>query len=574
MPYPYDETPHDEYIQSLGAGDMSTTPLPGPPTADWTGQSSAQPPPVEAVPEPIAPPPGLTPQSGELAQQYLAQPSMPRASLVSSRPLRELRSGNRAAAEQYFQAKQGLTEKSVKAAQTLAEQKAQASEKMATELAGQRQTLAEHNATVQEMAARQKEVEEAGMARFDEERRRVREMKIEPQRALGNVAGKVAAAIAMAAGAYSSAINGGPNHAANIINSAIDNDIMAQQDAIRNAKDDLGEQKGLLAEQMRVHGNERAAMAATKGILLEQAALRSKELLANTDSEVTRAEGAAITANLENQSLEQRYQVGQAYRSQEANVVAQEMALRNQNANRQTQAAIGGAKAQAEAIKAQMKEGTKNNEMFLPSGFEGDAPTKKAAEKLRDAYTTAHDARAAVQRIIDHRKKHGVEFADRKAVATGKALSKAAWVKLKESAKLGVLSESDMDILRDQITEDPSEVGYVLPQLESVLGDIDNGLNSVARANGVKLRGDWYVSPEAMATSKAKKSRGFESISPKSEPQSVPREALSNMTKATMVPAALAAPFTGGASLGLPAASAGLEEAIDAYQRGKKNGIF
>lgn len=102
--------------------------------------------------------------------------------------------------------------------------------------------------------------------RIDERREEVSEMGLDPDRIWHEkgTGAQIVAAIAQALGAFGQGLTGGPNVAADIINSAISRDLEAQRYAIEQAKGDVEGQEGLLAQLYAELGDMDAAQAAAR----------------------------------------------------------------------------------------------------------------------------------------------------------------------------------------------------------------------------------------------------------------------------------------------------------------------
>tara|TARA_R110000851_G_scaffold26328_4_gene74793 strand:- start:772 stop:2322 length:1551 start_codon:yes stop_codon:yes gene_type:complete len=105
--------------------------------------------------------------------------------------------------------------------------------------------------------------------------------RIDPDRAFGSVGGKVAAAFAMALGAFGQGISGNrmPNTAFDIIQNAIGRDMEAQKAEMMKRKDVLMNKNNVYARMLQRFGNERAAEIATITLGLGAAKIKTEELM-------------------------------------------------------------------------------------------------------------------------------------------------------------------------------------------------------------------------------------------------------------------------------------------------------
>jgi len=95
--------------------------------------------------------------------------------------------------------------------------------------------------------------------------------EIQTDRAFGNIASKVIAALAIGVGAQAAAISGGKNVALDLYNDAISRDISAQRESFAHKRADPGRAQKEYAFLMEKLGNDEAATAATMAIQYDQA---------------------------------------------------------------------------------------------------------------------------------------------------------------------------------------------------------------------------------------------------------------------------------------------------------------
>lgn len=109
----------------------------------------------------------------------------------------------------------------------------------------------------------------------------------------------------------------------------------------------------------------------------------------------------------------------------------------------------------------------------------GVAMTEMDAKDLKDASQMKAKLDAQIGEMIALRKKHGVEYMNREAVARGQQLSKDLLLTYKNLAKLGVLSQSDEAIVNAIIPADPLGQDWspfgdsILSNLEKFKGDVN-----------------------------------------------------------------------------------------------------
>lgn len=114
----------------------------------------------------------------------------------------------------------------------------------------------------------------------------------------------------------------------------------------------------------------------------------------------------------------------------------------------------------------------------------GMARTEDDAKQLKSAAETKAKFDSQLQELINLRKDKGVEYLDRNAVARAKQLSRDLLLGYKDLAKLGVLSQSDENILNDIIPADPLGQDWApgqdptLHKLEKFQGDVTRDFDS------------------------------------------------------------------------------------------------
>lgn len=120
---------------------------------------------------------------------------------------------------------------------------------------------------------------------YEDAIRRVADRQVDPDRYFGRHAGgRMSAALAVALGAIGSSLTGGPNQALQIINSAIDRDIQAQEHDIQNARSAANMQGMALSQFRSILGDEEAAKAATRAAHLQS-------FLTRLDGQMAHAQG-------------------------------------------------------------------------------------------------------------------------------------------------------------------------------------------------------------------------------------------------------------------------------------------
>lgn len=143
------------------------------------------------------------------------------------------------------------------------------------------QKMREFQAQETEIANQQKAMMEAETGKLKDSIESLRAMKIDPNRFFKHPDGsndygkKIGSAVAVALGALGSSLparmggHGGPNYAMQIIEKAIDRDIMAQQSDIDNKRAGVGLQMNMLGQMRQQFADDRQAKAAAKIAMLD-----------------------------------------------------------------------------------------------------------------------------------------------------------------------------------------------------------------------------------------------------------------------------------------------------------------
>lgn len=268
------------------------------------------------------------------------------------------------------------------------------------------------------------------------------EEKIDPGRLMSGGRG-VMAGIAIALGAIGSAISRrGGNGALDIINAAIDRDIMAQKEA-KDTK--VAGKLNLYNQHMARFQDAKSAELATRAQILEGAQMKMEELALRSGNKLTQANAAQGIAQLE----QAKTQVQADFMQRQEGLDMQRESLDLQRDSMSIQAAAAMQK--------------------LPrtiTGLEGgENATEKDRGKAQQMYVAFKKADDIFDELIAARGKDGWEALPDKAMAAAKAKARILQFTLKDKLGLGVLSESDIEMLEGIAPGDPTAMGYVLDTL-------------------------------------------------------------------------------------------------------------
>lgn len=181
----------------------------------------------------------------------------------------------------------------------------EADAKAAEQMAKQRELDLSSYEAQRQNALRNEEAREIYMsdqkAKLEQLNARAKNMAdVDPERFWHNAGSgsKVMGAIAVALGAAGSALAKTPNVAADIIQRKIDADIDAQKSNIAKYKGDIENQRGLIAEAMRLGMDERQAETAARAQYAQIAAQRIESIAQGAQSELVKARGQAVRGEL------------------------------------------------------------------------------------------------------------------------------------------------------------------------------------------------------------------------------------------------------------------------------------
>jgi hypothetical protein len=184
-------------------------------------------------------------------------------------------------------------------------------DQLLTAMQGHNRELAEADQAAQtQEAARQAEIK-SRLARVDQLNQEVANSPIDEKAFWKDKSGpeKVMAAIAVGFGAFAAGMNGGPNHAANIIDRAIEQNIDAQKANKQGKQAEISNNMMLLDKNHEILGDQRAADAQTRMQLLQRASQHVDEVMQENKNPETIARGEAIKA-----ALQEKYADAQATR--------------------------------------------------------------------------------------------------------------------------------------------------------------------------------------------------------------------------------------------------------------------
>jgi hypothetical protein len=343
----------------------------------------------------------------------------------------------------------------IDAENTLAQEAIAKNEAAASIRADAQRRAAEERAKRVEAEQRQKKMLEEDQASLKTMRDELGAMKVEDRRSFG---ARLGGAIAMALGAYGSALTGQKNTAADIVMQSIQDDLNMQREAIANKRSAYGEAKNLYKENLERFKDERAAMLATEMGLLDEAERKIDAMIkGNTNQEILARADQAKAAIAEKR-------------------IANEQEFAGASLNRAVQvegkiADIAGKRAELSQKAAAAKADAEGR---IP-GLVGTGTSKQAANEAADMWGSG---KAILDQMADLRRHvfgdgvndgFGREVLPTDAAKRAQNMAETLRLELgKNLLKLGVLSADDMDALNRIIPRDPTQMnqGAVKSQLD------------------------------------------------------------------------------------------------------------
>lgn len=238
---------------------------------------------------------------------------------------------------------------------------------------------------------------------------------------------RIAAAIGMALGAFGAALTGGRNGAMDIVNSAIDRDLDAQESEIQVKRDKINIQGNLIAQIRQSGVDERSARSMARQHYLEQTAATLESKAAASPADVQ--QNAVMT-------VAQLREKAEAEAEQRKQITTQTVK----------------AKAPAYSPMDLQKMNEEERKRFVPDAG-GLALDAGQAAKMNE-YAAAHNKIVgkiqALQALVD---KHGNETFPTTAKAEMVQLFNGITTDMNKEAGLGAMSGSDRELIQGQIAD-------------------------------------------------------------------------------------------------------------------------
>jgi len=275
---------------------------------------------------------------------------------------------------------------------------------------------------------------------------------------------KISASIGIILGGLGAGITRGENQAIKVIDSAINNDIEAQ-------KMNQSKNMNLYKANLDKYKDSEEAYRATKLEMMSLADLKLKQAEQNAKSQESKAALQVARGELQMKAAPL--------------IEAQTQAKTQREIMRMAQ-------INPEAISPTLAQylPEKDRDRFVPGA--GFALTAEGAKKVREEYKPDHDdAVAAIDKLINLRKKYGSEIYNREAVAEADTLKGVLKGKLRTFlVGPGAVTENEQKTL-DNIIQDPTSLASgdasVFKRLESLKSAIHNSYVNKAKLEGLDM---------------------------------------------------------------------------------------
>lgn len=280
---------------------------------------------------------------------------------------------------------------------------------------------------------------------------------------------KVIAAVGIAIGGGLQGMRGGPNPALQILNQAIEADLVKQKENINKGFGDLAEQKSLLAETSKLYDNKLIAEEAARTTAYRSVANELDVMASKAQSDEMKSSILQMSEAVKLQAAQSEQSFQQSLRSD----VTQQFATKIIPAKTITVGDVIGEQAKRQGYvdyNDMVKE--KKMNLFVPE-YGGFAYDSKDARDLREMGAKRGTLRSLLQKLIRFRSEHKQfdalnpgEKAKAQALVTEAALIK------KDVNQLGVLAGPDMELLESGLPDPNSIFSFSADRYQAVLDSV------------------------------------------------------------------------------------------------------
>jgi hypothetical protein len=293
-----------------------------------------------------------------------------------------------------------------------------------------------------------------------------RASSIDPTRLLStSTSNKVLAVVAQALGTLGTGMTHGrlPNYGMQLVQEAIDRDIMAQKSAFEQADRGYQRQRTLYSDLRARFSDEQQTIAAQRSMLMGVASQMAEKYKAND---------LAMQLNIEAQKF--KGQVAQAEEAHRLDALSKEALI----ARERQQGALENKKLDIIASKSAAQ-----GNGWAPGGIEfepGFKPPPKGPplNKLTGIAAEYNSLKPLLNDLIQARGKYGAEIFNRYGVTDMQSLHSLLFDQLRKYVKTGAhLSPDEKVNIERMISSDPSNIGFVLTKLQATKRAIESSVN-------------------------------------------------------------------------------------------------
>lgn len=342
-------------------------------------------------------------------------------------------------------------------------------EEMQTIEESKRQVMEDRRVRAEDLNARRRSAMQEMETQMEVVTEEVSAMRVEDFWSKKDTATKVLGALALGIGGYASALTGGRNQAMDVIDSAIQRDLMVQKANMEKGRARIQDLRGAYALIRQNFDDEQMAdkifhIAALEKVEQDRAALEARARTQQGKENIKVLE-AQIKDNMAAHAEE-------LFNAFQLKTVSQEQIIRDPG--------LTVAQREARALKEEglvdykeLMKDTKERQMWVP-GYQGFAYTVDEAKTLREASRDRSVMKSYVRKLIKYRNSisRANPAGDQRARAD--VLRTQAMLKKKGQGLdgLGVLAGPDLDLLASTVADPNQIVGHSVARYQELLGSI------------------------------------------------------------------------------------------------------
>lgn len=340
----------------------------------------------------------------------------------------------------------------------------------------QQRELADINARGQQSQAASDKVISQRQTDWDNAVKAQKDMVFDPDKYVNNmsVGSKIFTSIAIGLSAFgnSRSIGGsGENYAMKMLNDSIQHSIDQQKEAYRRAGVNIDMAQNAYARARQSKMDDYQATLAAKQSAIDDHKMAAQVITARYDPSRIDANRQQLLAHLDTQSAQAQQEYAKTVHAEGARAAADVLNARQTGFNM----AVGAERLRLEEQNQQWAHDDRNAALAerafsaeqkaagrgpgsIP-GWIGDAPTNEQKNKAADLSGTERILTRKLGEMLKFKEDFGNETLNRSELAKIKSTAAQVKVALKDKFGLGVMSESDSELL-DNVARDPSKVSW------------------------------------------------------------------------------------------------------------------